>query len=93
MSSSSGKIEADSNFGHAGVNTLGSYRGLPFVTGSNSRLNNFATEILNYKKGIWVQVEDYPTRYLAPKQADRYVENRCSLFRANKLLNESDRRH
>ena len=92
MSSSSGKIEADTNFGHAGQ-PLGSYRDLPFVTGANSPRNGLATEILNYKKGIWVQVEDYPTRYLAPKQADRYVENRCSLFRANKLLNESDRRH
>lgn len=76
VSSSSGKIEADTKISHAGVGALGSYKDSPFVTGRQADENGFATEILDYKNGIWIQAEDYPKRYLTPNQADRYVENR-----------------
>ena len=81
---------------HAGVNVLGSYRDMPFVTGREGpsrigRQDAFTTEILDYKNGNWIHAEDYPRRYLDPN-SDRYVENSFSLFRASKLLNENDLR-
>ena len=72
MSSSTGKIEPDTKISHGGANWLGSYRDSPFVTGSEGVQNAFATEILDYKNGNWIQVEDYPKRYLDPN-GDRYV--------------------
>ena len=51
------KMEPSSNNPHRRVNVLGSYKGAPFVTGSNQP-SNIKTEILDSNE--WNQVADYP---------------------------------
>ena len=54
------KSEASSQFPHAYVLALGSYRNSPFVTGQNYETNGLKTEILYYEAGEWRQAADYP---------------------------------
>ena len=53
------KPEPSSKFSHSLVLALGSYQNSPFVTGSQETYG-LKTEILDYKKGKWMQVKDYP---------------------------------
>ena len=62
------KREASTNHKHARVFALGNYRNSPFTTGHHwpdETTSGYATEILDYESGTWVQVEDYP-RYNYP---------------------------
>ena len=52
--------EPSSRFNHTRVGALGSYRGSPFVTGSNNTADGLKTEILNKQFLEWVQEADYP---------------------------------
>ena len=47
-------------FPHFEVQSLGSYRQSPFVTGGSIPPNALKTEILNYQSGQWLQADDYP---------------------------------
>ena len=49
-----------SNYYHKRVNTLGLYKGMPFVTGSYDYPNSKKTEILDYSSKKWNEVADYP---------------------------------
>ena len=51
--------EVSSNYEHRYVLSLASYRGLPFVTGSNEPYHN-KSELLNIKSKQWEQKADYP---------------------------------
>ena len=53
------KTEPSSNYPHREVTTLGSYKGMPFVTGSGYP-DNKKTEILDYNSKQWNVVADYP---------------------------------
>ena len=53
------KVEASSNYPHDWVESLGVYRGNPFVTGSFQPPNT-KTEILDYASNQWIMGEDYP---------------------------------
>ena len=54
------KTEPSSNYPHADVNSLGVYKGQPFVTGADSNSNGLKTEILDYSSKQWNVVADYP---------------------------------
>ena len=51
--------QPESNYPHAGVNSLGVYGNKPFVTGSDNPPNK-KTEILDYETKQWMLVTDYP---------------------------------
>ena len=51
--------QPESNYPHAGVNSLGVYGNKPFVTGSDNPPNK-KTEILDYETMQWMLVTDYP---------------------------------
>ena len=53
------KVEPSSNYPHDWVESLGVYRGNPFVTGSHQPPNT-KTEILDYASNQWIMGEDYP---------------------------------
>ena len=65
------KDEPSSEFPHAYVLSLGSYKGSPFVTGHASTTNGVKTEILDYLSGQWQRAASYPfsneNRYLSKK--------------------------
>ena len=54
------KVEPSSNYPHNWVGMLGVYKGDPFVTGSNTQVNNTKTEILDYASNQWIMGKDYP---------------------------------
>ena len=68
------KTEVSSKFPHSRVLTLGSYRNLPFVTGSWTSSPNRKTEILNYGLGEWEIAADYPF-----SNSNQYVSRNISL--------------
>ena len=76
------KTEASSQFPHAYVYALGSYRNSPFVTGNWAWINGLKTEILNYGSGEWKQAGDYPF-----SNGDRYVSK--DFMKSNKNLGEN----
>ena len=66
------KDEPSSEFPHAYVLSLGSYKGSPFVTGHADSTNGVKTEILDYLSGQWQRAASYPfsneNRYLSKKE-------------------------
>ena len=54
------KDEPSSEFPHAYVLSLGSYKGSPFVTGHADSTNGVKTEILDYLSGQWNRAASYP---------------------------------
>ena len=57
-------FDSISNYAHTGMESIGNYRGRPFITGDGYVAPNLKTEILNTDL-IWEVVADYPfTSYL-----------------------------